>query len=94
MLALNICHISAIFHISTSDLLCNDLETLNDAEQVGKIVVSGRETYRQEQFGHGHTLLKLSQVQDKLGKYSEAKENKKEALRIINICLGEVNSLD
>ena len=50
----------------------------------------GREIYlRQEQLGHGLILMKLSKVQEKLGKHSEAYQNKEKAFEIAKICLGE-----
>ena len=44
---------------------------------------------RQEQLGHGFILMKLSKVQEKLEKNSEASQNKVKAFGIAEICLGE-----
>ena len=82
-----------IYDLNNCHCLCSDLgedlKTLNEAEQLAKIVTSGRDTYRQRQLGHGLILLKLSKVQEKLGKCTEAYQNKNEALQIVTICIGE-----
>ena len=75
--------------IFSSDLY-DDIRTLNEAEHLGKILTKRREIYlRQGQLGHGLILMKLSKVQEKLGKNSEAYQNKEKAFEIAKICLGE-----